>query len=395
MKVLHVLDHSLPDVDGYSVRSAHVLHIQRDDGLTPIVLTSPRQAVASQAVESIEAVPHYRTLGPRRSLLDARTLYRRLEEVVRHERPCLIHAHSPSLWAVAAWAVARRQRLPFVYEMRSLWEDAAVDNGTTQPESLRYRLTRALETWVLRRAGAVTTICQGLAQAIAERGVPATKVFVAPNGVDAARFAPRPADPELAARLRLPSAAPTIGFLGSMIALEGVESLIEALPSILHRVPDAHLVLVGDGPRLDALRAMQQRVAQPQRVRIVGAVPPSEVPRYYSLLDVVVFPRQATRLTEMVTPLKPLEAMAMGKAVLIANVGGLRELVDDSVGLRFRPGDVEHLTQQCVALLGDPVRRATLGHAARRRVLETRSWKLLAPLYRKAYSVAGADPGDV
>ncbi len=395
MKILHVLNHSLPHVDGYSVRSANVLRLQCEDGLTPIALTSPRQEpVSSVASERIDGILHYRTAPPRaappavRPLLDAKTVYQRIAAVLRCEQPSVIHAHSPSPWGAAAAVAARRHRLPFVYEVRGCWEDAAVDAGTTRPASVRYRLTRALETWVLRRAAAVTTICAGLAYEISARGISSPKLFLTPNGVDGERFAPLPRDAALAARLQLPPDGPTVGFVGSLLACEGVEDLVASVPVIMRRVPGVHVIVAGVGPRLDPVRMLQQRLPQPDRVHIVGAVPASEVRRYYSLLDVVIYPRRPTRQTEMVTPLKPLEAMAMQKAVLVADVGGLRELVDAAVGATFRAGDVEHLAEQCIALLSDPARRAELGREARRHVLATRSWRRLAPIYRAAYAAA-------
>jgi glycosyltransferase involved in cell wall biosynthesis len=175
-----------------------------------------------------------------------------------------------------------------------------------------------------------------------------------------------------------------------MIPIEGIEDLVKAMPLIVAQIPSAHLMLAGEGPLLETVRMIQRRMPDPGRVHIIGAVPLADVRGYYSLFDLVVYPRRSTPNTETVTPLKPLEAMAMEKAVLVANVGGLLELVDDAVGATFRVGDVEHLAQQCVALLADPGRRAELGRAARQRVIETRSWSHLAGVYREAYSAAGA-----
>jgi PEP-CTERM/exosortase A-associated glycosyltransferase len=387
VKVLHVLNHSLPHVDGYSVRTAHVLRAQRAGGLEPLALTSSRQEGGmSVTCEQIEGVPHYRTPLAAGALRGVQLLSRRMNEVIAEQRPQLIHAHTPGLWALPAALVAWHHRLPFVYEVRSCWEDAAVTSGKTHPGSARYRLTRGLDNWLMRRADAVLPISEGLAHEIALRGIPPGKVFVAPNVVDAESFTPQRRDTALAAEIGLPPEAVTIGFIGSLLESEGVEDLIAALPPIAERVPNVHLVVVGSGPSLASVHAAHRALAHPERVHLVGAVPMASIKRYYALLDVVVYPRHSTRNTERVTPLKPLEAMAMEKAVLVSDVGGLRELIDDTVGARFRTDDIDHLAQQCSALLRDPARRAAVGRAARERILATRTGSRLAAVYRQAYA---------
>src|SRR5262249_4673220 len=100
----------------------------------------------------------------------------------------IIHAHSPVLNALPALWAGRHHRLPVVYEVRSLWEDAAVDAGTAREGDLRYRATRALETYALRRVDAIATICDGLRNEIVGRGIPAERVNAIPNAVDTAHF---------------------------------------------------------------------------------------------------------------------------------------------------------------------------------------------------------------
>ena len=265
---------------------------------------------------------------------------RRIEQVAERTRPDILHAHSPCLNGIAALQAGRKLGIPVVYEMRASWEDAAVDHGTTQEGSLRYRLSRALETWTLRRAEAVTTICEGLRKDILARGIPAERVTVIPNAVNPEAFpligAP---DPELEARLGLGDAF-TLGFIGSFYGYEGLDTLLEAMPAILEFEPGARVLLVGGGLEEERLKAQAAALGIADRVVFTGRVPHAEVTRYYSLVDLLVFPRKSIRLTETVTPLKPLEAMAQGRLLIASDVGGHRELIRDGVtGRLFRPDD--------------------------------------------------------
>jgi PEP-CTERM/exosortase A-associated glycosyltransferase len=216
-----------------------------------------------------------------------------------------------------------------VYEVRGFWEDAAVDHGTTREGSVRYRLSRRLETFAMRRADAVTTICEGLKHDIVSRGIPAGKVTVVPNAVDTEGFfiGGRP-DETLKRALGL-EGAPVIGFIGSFYAYEGLALLLDALPHMLERRPALRVLLVGGGPQESALKAQAASLGVSGQVVFVGRVPHAEVNRYYDLVDVLCYPRLPMRLTELVTPLKPLEAMAKGKVILASDVGGHRELIEE------------------------------------------------------------------
>ncbi len=234
----------------------------------------------------------------------------RLAQVARLVEPDIIHAHSPVLNALPALQVGRTLGIPVVYEIRAFWEDAAVNHGTTQQGSLRYRATRSLETRAILRADHVFTICEGLRADIVARGIRADKVTVIPNAVDVASFALAGApDAGLLAQLGL-SGSTVIGFVGSFYAYEGLDLLLSALPQLLAARPDIKLLLVGGGPQEPPLRQQAQQLGVADKVVFAGRVPHQEVHRYYDLIQVLAYPRHPMRLTELVTPLKPLEAMA-------------------------------------------------------------------------------------
>jgi glycogen(starch) synthase len=394
MKVCHVLNHSVPHTDGYSVRSAAIVRHQAELGLEPVVVTSPHQEpVPIEPVEVIAGIRYYRVLPSREirlpvlhELYAMRRLRRRVEEVIREERPDVIHAHSPCIWGCAAERAARRHRLPFVYEVRGLWEDAAVDQGRLRTGALKYRASRALETHVARRAGAVVVIAQGLVREFTGRGVDSRKLFLVPNGVNLEDFSPPCRSDDLKDKLGL-NGCLTVGYIGSLYAWEGVDDLIRAVPHVVRHQPQVRFLIVGRGEQEEKLRRLIQDTSVERHVNLVGGVPHDEVARYYSMLDVLVYPRRSSRNTELVTPLKPLEAMAMGKAILASDVAGLAELLGEGSGVFHRAGDPADLAEKCLHLIADRRRRARLGARARQLASSQRDWRATVRTYLDVYAL--------
>ena len=265
MRILHILDHSIPLHSGYTFRTMSILNEQRRMGWDTYHLTSTKQGQTDTLLEHVGDLSFYRTQATRGRLSRMPVmnqlevvwqLEKRLAEVVKEVKPMLLHAHSPSLNGMAALRVARRFERPVVYEVRAFWEDAAVDHGTSREGGLRYRLTRALETRVLKQSSAVTTICEGLRNDIVARGIPEERVTVIPNAVDIDRFTVNDT-PDNALRTRLGLENRTIlGFIGSFYAYEGLELLLYAMKEILQSEPDVHLLFVGGGPEEQRLKKL-------------------------------------------------------------------------------------------------------------------------------------------
>ena len=349
-RILHVLDHSLPLHSGYTFRTRAILKAQEGHGLEVRGITGQRhnlEADISDVREEADGLIFHRTPGTPsgpplvRELGEIEALTAAILEVAEDWRPDIIHAHSPALCGAAAQRAARILGVPFVYEIRAFWEDAAVGNLSGTEGNLKYRLTRALETRVARAADALFTICDGLKDDLAARGIPAGRIHVMRNGVDLDLFGdPPPRDDALANTLGLAQGAPVIGYIGSFYAYEGVDDLIAAMPILRQSHPDARLLLVGAGPMDAAWRAVAAALPEPEAVIFAGRVPHDTVERYYSLVDVLAYPRKGQRLTELVTPLKPLEAMAQRRLVAASSVGGHRELITDGeTGTLFAPDD--------------------------------------------------------
>lgn len=391
MRILHVLDHSLPLHSGYTFRTRAILKAQAARGWTVAGVTGARHAGDGAAEERVDGLDFFRTTPPRPlpaplgEVREVWALAQRLDEAVAQFRPDILHAHSPVLDGLAAYVVARRRRLPLVYEIRAFWEDAAVGNGTGQEGSRRYRLIRGLETWLVRRADAVAVICEGLQRDLVARGIDPAKIFVSPNGVDMTLFGdPPPPDLSLARKLRLEGE--TIGFIGSFYDYEGLDDLIAAMPALVAARPRLKLLLVGGGPMEASLRAQAAASPVADAIRFVGRVPHDMVERYYGLVDVLVYPRKRMRLTDLVTPLKPLEAMAQRRLVAASDVGGHRELIrDGDTGTLFPADDPQALARRVDALFADRGGWEAMRSRARSFVERERNWSSNVSSYAPVY----------
>ncbi len=402
-RILHVFDHSIPLHSGYAFRSRSIILAQRALGWRTIQLTSSKHAAFAHGAsplsqETVDGLVFHRTFPGALARFPVlrqwdvvRTLARRIVSVARKERVGVIHAHSPCLNGLAALQARRELGIPVVYEVRAFWEDAAVDHGTSRPGGLRYKLSRALETHVFRNVDAITCICEGLRSDIAARGIDPARITVIPNAVDIDEFPPLEVrDRALENEYDLVGQQ-VLGFIGSFYGYEGLDLLIAAMPAILRVRPNTKLLLVGGGPQEAALRAQAVKLGVAGRVIFTGRVPHGRVPRYSSLVDVFVFPRKPMRLTELVTPLKPLEAMAQRRLVLASDVGGHRELIEHGkTGLLFRHSDVGALAGAALQALARQDTFDEVLDRARAFVERERNWTVSVARYRDVYARASS-----
>ncbi|PJB44343.1 MAG: glycosyltransferase WbuB, partial [Comamonadaceae bacterium CG_4_9_14_3_um_filter_60_33] len=220
------------------------------------------------------------------------------------------------------------------------------------------------------------TICEGLRADIVARGVPSAKVTVIPNAVNLNAFSlGSPPDPALLAKHNL-TGCTVIGFIGSFYAYEGLDLLLAALPTLLKARPDVKVLLVGGGVQETNLRQQAQALGVADKVVFTGRVPHQDVNRYYDLIDVLAYPRHPMRLTELVTPLKPLEAMAQGQLFVASDVGGHKELIEhNKTGVLFKAGSADALAQALLGLLNNPALWPVLKANGREFVENVRNWK--------------------
>ncbi|NJM49524.1 MAG: glycosyltransferase, exosortase A system-associated [Sphingomonadales bacterium] len=385
-RILHILDHSLPLHSGYTFRTRAIMKAQAGAGWDVAGITSVRHYQHGEArgerSDLVEGLTFHRCTAdikgptPLREWREVSALTDAICDLYRRWPFDLLHAHSPALNGLAAAWAAQKLGLPLVYEIRAFWEDAAVGNGTGHEGSAKYRLTRALENHVVAKADAIAVICEGLRSDLIARGVAPDKITVSPNGVDMELFGnPGLRDSDLAAQLGL-KACDVIGYIGSFYDYEGLDDLISAMAYMQGSAKDTHLLLVGGGPMEAQLRTQAAASPAAQKIHFVGRVPHDQVERYYSLVDILAYPRKSMRLTDLVTPLKPLEAMAQGRLVAASNVGGHRELIADGVtGSLFPADDPIGIAQSLESLLAGRDMWDERRAKAREFVAKERNWQ--------------------
>lgn len=407
-RVLHVVGPSLPGVQsGYTLRTHEIVRAQREAGVDASVATElgfPGDASPCPSVrhDLVHGVPYHR-LGAGRDVpvrLDDRLTAhaRSLYALVRERRPGLLHAASDWRNAAVALAAGRAARIPVVYEMRGVWEDtwrAGLPGGAMPGE--RYELLRAREVACALAADHVVTLSEAMRGDLIARGVPAEHIDVIPNGVDADTFQPHERDTALGDALGIPAGRTVVGCISTLNPYEGLDCLLHALALLVRRGAPVYGLIVGDGPDRDRLHALAADLEIERSVRFTGRVPHDQVVRFHSLLDVFVIPRADHRVTRLVPPLKPLEAMAMERPIVAADLPALRELVHgDLTGRLFRSGDPDSLAAALLPLVAAPILRRRLGRAGRALVLRSHTWSRVArrshALYRRL-SPAAAGKG--
>ena len=407
MKILHILDHSLPLHDGYSFRSQNIFHAQRKMGWHPVIVTSPKHEESWKGSwtkeEQINGFNYYRT-GPithngipfeaEVRLMNA--LGRRIQEVAELEKPDILHAHSPVLNAIPALWVGRKLGIPVVYEIRAFWEDAGVDQGTYTQDSWKYKLVRSIETWVCKRADQVIVICNGLKNDLVKRGISSQKITPVFNGINPDDFRPCPPDEGLKKEWNL-SGKKVIGFIGSFYRYEGLDLLVKAFSHLTSKPPGLPasklpiivLLLVGGGEMENELKAQIRNLHLEDKVIMPGRISHDRIPGVYALVDILAYPRYSMRLTELVTPLKPLEAMAMGKALVASDVGGHKELIQhNKTGLLFSAGNVSALSESLERLLVDHTLRKRIQEQGVSWVCHEHTWEKTTSVYQDIYAKA-------
>jgi PEP-CTERM/exosortase A-associated glycosyltransferase len=311
---------------------------------------------------------------------------KRILEVAKAEKPDILHAHSPIGNALAALLVGRILGIPVVYEIRAFWEDAAVDHNTYRYNSWKYRLVKFTESFVCRKVREVAVICNGLREDLKQRGIPPGKITIVGNGVNIEDFKNGCPDEEFRKKWKIGDKK-VIGFIGSFYRYEGVDLLVEAFAQMVEHRSDLVLLLVGGGNMEAELREQVRRRGIEDKVIMPGRIPHDRISGYYALIDVLAYPRNRIRLTDLVTPLKPLESMAMGKALVASDIGGHRELIRHGFnGLLFPPGDVSYLAQALETLLNDEKKRKKMETQGAAWVRKERTWARTTAPYSDIYS---------
>jgi glycosyltransferase involved in cell wall biosynthesis len=404
--ILHLLKESRPQrQSGFTMRSHDNLLAQRAAGWDPVVVTAlgfPRWNGAwVTATEEVDGIRHHRIdLGsgyPADGPVDAylEDYAWRAAVIAREERPAIIHASSGGRGyesALVGLALGDHFHLPVVYEVRSLF-DSPPPNGVSaagwsdaaSPRE-RYRRRDATEVRAMLAADAVVTLAETMKADIVARGVAPERVFVVPNGVDPEVFSPRPADPALRSRYGV-GYRYLIGYVSNLDhPREDHETLIEATARLVEAGRDVACLIIGEGRRRERLEAVAAASGVQDRIVFTGAVPHEDVPAMYALLDAFVVPRRDERAARLVTPLKPFEAMAMARPMVVADLPALTEVAPDGErSLAYPAEDAEALAAEIERLMDDAALATRLGEAGRAWVTKERTWASNGPRWSSIY----------
>ncbi len=395
MNVLHVLDHSLPYITDYSLRSRYIIKLQKDLGIKPLVITSPHHEISSSPIELIEGVFHYRTpLPPKKpgnsnqcpfinekSLIPA--LGRIIDHVTINKKIHLIHAHSPFLNGFAALKICRQKQIPLVYEVGNLTGEKALNYNQGIANPAAHAVTKNLEIFLCRQAGAVVVTEEKIRQQIINQGVAREKIYMVPNGEDISLLQPVQKDEEFIQKYNLKN-NPVLGFIGSFFHHEGVDCLLKAFLKIHEKVPESKLLLIADKEKTKKIPPSCRDVSG--HIIYVGQVKKKDIQRYYSLIDILVYPQLKQDVTDKFSSQQSLKALSVGKPIVASDTSDLRELlINKKTGLFFKAGDISDLTGKCLKLIMNKHLRQDINQCAHQQVKQDRKWLQGLAQYLKVY----------
>jgi glycosyltransferase involved in cell wall biosynthesis len=401
-RILYVLHNSLPyNSGGYATRGHGLMCGVKELGWDVQVLTrrgyphdrKGMNDLPTDELQMVDDVPYFRLIEQEKgygqiniaAYLDGYA--KDLAKMVLQLRPSILHAASNHINGLVVNAVAKHFGIPSIYEVRGLWEITRISRQPSFEGSEYFQMMSNLEARSAAEANFVFTITHALGEEIKRRSGDITEMGFLPNGVHSNRFLPKSPNHELKQKLGIESDAIVLGYIGSLVSYEGLDLLLKALPEVKKKADNPFkLMIVGDGAFMEQLQTLADELNLQEDVLFTGRVPHEEVEEYYSIVDIAPFPRLPLPVTEMVSPLKPFEAMSMEKAVIASNVQALSEIViHHQTGVLFNKGDVDDLVMNLVKLIDDDVLRDKIGKQARVWVCEHRDWGKISETLSDVY----------
>ncbi len=402
-RVLHLVNDALPTTSaGYTIRTHEIVLAQKAAGLDPHVVTRAGFPVTQGTLDTrrlvtLDGIPYHRLLPwriPTRADQAAALSLKLAAQLTEQVKPSVLHAASNYVNATVALAIGKTNGLPVVYEVRGFWEDTWLSrhpDSEKMASSELYRRNRDLEIRCMLAADLVVTLGEAMREEIVARGVPADKILIVPNAVSEEFLQPLPDATTLREKLGIKPDEHVIGEVTSLVPHEGIGTLLEATRILKDRGLKVRALIVGDGPERSALQRQAADLGLSEVAIFTGRVPAAKVREFHALLDVFVVPRTPDRVCQLVTPLKPVEAMASGLCVVTSEVKALAEIIKpDVTGALTIPQDPVALADSLELLVCSPDVRRKLGDNAREWVARDRTWAHNAVRYRGAYARLGA-----
>ena len=404
LRVAHLFKTSIPyENSGGAIRCMNIVKFQKQIGMDPLVVTPlayPEMNITGEPWEreEIEGVPHFRLNGVSRDDLRTIPSTRQLEysalltaNLLRERGVDLVQASSGYRGyeqALVGLAVARKLEVPFVYEVRSYHEHTwrPMADWLLDAEFTKRRM--AQEDRCMSEADAVVTICETMKSGLIKRGIDPDKIFVVPNSIDPEAFKPAPIDPSFKTSLGLREPI-TVGYVSNVSAREGHQVLLRAVARARAESAAIDCLIVGSGPQLESLKSLAEELGIAEHVVFTGEIPHDDVASYYGAIDIFVVPRIADFASDFVTPMKPFEAMAMKRPVVISDRPALKEVVEPGVrGAVFEAGNHAMLSKILISLSKDAALRSRYAEQGCEWVMSERTWGRTILEYEKVYAAA-------
>jgi len=403
-RVLYVASSSLPHhATGYTQRTHALLKSLRNRGVEIHCVTRPgypkdrpdRKDVPGSYIHDVDRIPYELLPGVHRREVPPDEYITRsadaIERKARELRPAVIHAASNHEAGLPALIAARRLGLPFIYEVRGLWEYTAASKRPNWEQTERFEFEMRLESLIVQQADAVLTLTGALADELIRRGAEPGKIALAPNAIHPEEFELLSRNDSLAESLGLKPSDFVVGYVGAIVKYEGLEDLLTALSLLRTDFPSIRALLVGGGDDLDRLKAMATEIGVDDVCIFTGRVTPSQAKEHLALLDTVVLPRKPYPVCQLVSPLKPMEAMAAGIPLVVSDVGALKEMVrENETACVHKSGDPQSLANQIRRLVEDPAFRRSLAEEGRNQAVARHTWARVSDEVLASYDRVGA-----
>lgn len=396
-RIAYILHNSFPySSGGYATRAFGVCEGLRNHGFEVVVINRPgfpldiKDDLNAEDVPETEVIDGYkyvrslstsrRGMTPYDYMLEAADV---LEQRFIEYRPQYVIAASNHITAIPSLIAAKRLGIPFYYEVRGLWEITRVSREPEFEKKPAYTVQVLLETLAAKHATHVFTLTYPMVDELVKRGVNKESISVVPNSCSPENFIPKERDMELVQKLKIPNNVPVIGYIGTFVQYEGLDNLAEACAILKLNGVQFRLLLVGNenasgqdiGPITAKISEIADTYGFSDWLIMPGRIPFEEVESYYSLIDIAPFPRKPQPVCELVSPMKPLEALAMKKAVLVSSVQALKEMVvEEKTGLVFEKGNINDLADKLQLLIDNKELRHTMGENGRIWVETERNW---------------------